>query len=1042
MNRIVHISDIHHKLDLGNEQLVLRAYVDDVKRTFSASNPDLFLISGDLAYNPDLSNIYGSLYTKLFLPLSSHFGLPIERFIILPGNHDTSRTYSKSKNIEYDHLQDIRNNIDTFMSKESEYSEYSRKLSTNFFELAEAMNQKWDNPYVSLSKFNNINIISVNSSFSCSVEGSKKDEGNLALGINTIEKLFSSINASDLNILQIHHPIGHLEEQFRIRLQPLIDKYIDIFAFGHIHQARPIFETGQASPTLVMQSGALYNYRQFFKGYAVITIDEKDASKKRLQYRTYWDDRADFDIAVNVATAGTLYSPTTKREDFENLEREDEDLFAVSCLEAAEEIRRQGPFQLFAAGEYVDPLIQEVVGSIGKVAEKISDSRREISSDEICESNANFIISGVHEGGGTLLLKEISAKILERSGRDKISGVASFIKGNDIYINKNAIDTAIRQGLPENIKKGHSIETVLINSLVTLVVDDFPPTTSLLENFVLLVKELKYNCRMIILIKSDFISSAGVTIKVPSSVNFRQVHLLPLDRTRARRIVYGYPFQDSSIDKEQLVDEIVNRFRALGIPLTHVYLKIYLAVIDKSPRFSPINTSTLVERFVEGVLERSRALNIFRGEFDYDNQRSALAALAAHLVRNKISSLTFSATIAVLDQHLDEIGFSTDIGNLVENFVNSRILYRRDNHIGFTSSVFMNYFLAIRMHERDDFYNWIFENSRCLSYIGVIEIYCGLYRSEHDVLERTLKIFREYSGFVFPFAEPEKTKKLLETLPLDSEKLGEVVIAEAEAIEKYVKDRDHAASELSKAEGPITGTPAIVPDEEITSIVLRWLSSLALVSVALKNLENVPKSMKQQPLNEIIEAWGFAAAVATYGMVLFAKDRKPVRIGDLYVTVVVPENVDSEFIRNLACHVPSIIFDYMKINIGTQKLEKLLSDFEGEYLVDIFLVKSLIVDIKDRGGVEDLNDLVKKIENSQFLSRVLYIKMVNSYIRRGSFGQKLDRDNDVDRRKTIATLQANCQNLKGNDKEKFIANRVQELQKESRKKSLVERSKT
>ena len=87
----LHISDCHQKENEADQQIVLRALVDDIKKRAKIS-PDLekvdfIVFSGDVASSgkPDQYRIAQS---ELFKPILDECGLDISRFFIVPGNHD------------------------------------------------------------------------------------------------------------------------------------------------------------------------------------------------------------------------------------------------------------------------------------------------------------------------------------------------------------------------------------------------------------------------------------------------------------------------------------------------------------------------------------------------------------------------------------------------------------------------------------------------------------------------------------------------------------------------------------------------------------------------------------------------------------------------------------------------------------------------------------------------------------------------------------------------------------------------------------------
>ncbi len=87
----------------------------------------------------------------------------------------------------------------------------------------------------------------------------------------------------------------------------------------------------------------------------------------------------------------------------------------------------------------------------------------------------------------------------------------------------------------------------------------------------------------------------------------------------------------SAYSVDAVVDEIHSRFLALGIPQTAAYVVIYLSVLQDIDGFNPINSSTVIEQFVESALQKYKPVYVFRSAFDYRNQIDYLGAIAERM---------------------------------------------------------------------------------------------------------------------------------------------------------------------------------------------------------------------------------------------------------------------------------------------------------------------------------------------------------------------------------------------------------------------------
>jgi 3',5'-cyclic AMP phosphodiesterase CpdA len=92
--RWLHISDIHMRpRDAWQQDIVLNALVEDVKRQRLEGEFDFILASGDLAFSGKTKE-YGM--AAGFMPgLGAAAGVPNARIFCIPGNHDIDRSRHK-----------------------------------------------------------------------------------------------------------------------------------------------------------------------------------------------------------------------------------------------------------------------------------------------------------------------------------------------------------------------------------------------------------------------------------------------------------------------------------------------------------------------------------------------------------------------------------------------------------------------------------------------------------------------------------------------------------------------------------------------------------------------------------------------------------------------------------------------------------------------------------------------------------------------------------------------------------------------------------
>src|SRR4051794_38177390 len=88
--RLLHISDLHARPALADQAQVLDGAVEDLVRLHSESPIDAVIFSGDLSYSGQDEEF--ELARRLLIdPLLDALDLPLERLVLVPGNHDVDR---------------------------------------------------------------------------------------------------------------------------------------------------------------------------------------------------------------------------------------------------------------------------------------------------------------------------------------------------------------------------------------------------------------------------------------------------------------------------------------------------------------------------------------------------------------------------------------------------------------------------------------------------------------------------------------------------------------------------------------------------------------------------------------------------------------------------------------------------------------------------------------------------------------------------------------------------------------------------------------
>jgi hypothetical protein len=172
--------------------------------------------------------------------------------------------------------------------------------------------------------------------------------------------------------------------------------------------------------------------------------------------------------------------------------------------------------------------------------------------------------------------------------------------------------------------------------------------------------------RLIVAAKLPLLS-ADHLMPVVGIEDFIFVQIRPQNRGRIRTLVQKI-HEPSGCTVDQAVEEITSRFHALGIPLTASYVVIYLFILKEDKGFSPINFSSVIESFVEHILEKYKPEYRFRSAFDYRNQIDYLASMAEKMCRQNKFVVDYDKLYAWTKEYFESIGIDQDYTKLIEYF--------------------------------------------------------------------------------------------------------------------------------------------------------------------------------------------------------------------------------------------------------------------------------------------------------------------------------------------------------------------------------------
>ena len=596
------------------------------------------------------------------------------------------------------------------------------------------------------------------------------------------------------------------------------------------------------------------------------------------------------------------------------------------------------------------------------------------------------------------------------------------------------LESTLRSGLPDSTDARFKLEPLHDNGRLVLLIDNLDPSNKLHIDFLTATRSAYKKARMIIAVKLPFVDTQKLR-PVLGIEHFDFCQLKTLTRGKVRTLVEKWKLPPR-YKTDTVVEEIHSRFGALGIPQTPAYVVIYLSVLEEIDGFNPINSSTVIEQFVESALQKYKPVYAFRSAFDYRNQIDYLGAMAERMCRNNSFLVEYSELYEWTKQYFEHIGQEHDLSKLISHFVQNKVFSHEGNSIYFRYNIFLSFFIAHQIQQSETFRAWLLEDHRYTNYISEIDIYCGLSRGDARMIEFFSNQFEGFAEqlevIVRPLAWTDRLEKL--TLPI-------VKKSETEAFTDGIASQLTSDMPAEKRDEAVSGgseTPVVRPNTqrpETTGLMPLWIKALRAYTVSLKNLENLSKADKERHLKKILQGW---SSVMLYACIAFKEitEKRQIEIGPVRFELDLPDNVDAKALRVLFVHIPVLISDWVRRDLGSQKLALQLKNNDiPETLSDAFLQTCLCADLKlDEylGRLRTLKDKASDARSASFKEFIL-VKMHSIFLRLG-----IDHTEQAGFLHIAAELSAEIKGLDGEERAREIDRYTTELRRRGQVQQLRE----
>jgi hypothetical protein len=962
------------------------SFLLDIERSCpSDDTPHLILFTGDFVYSADEKGIYCDAMEKL-LEIAAKAGVPESRVIVAPGNHDVSQAWVKEHltTLEGFRVAATSRSSAAALFKTSELSEYVEGALGNFNEalgLLEhtALVQRNDRVEVHVFDDLKVGVVCLNTS-ALSLAGigpADADRGALAVNEFDVLQAFKRVPDGYAVIAMGHHPLDWLNEGSRAALEPIFTQKSVAYLHGHMHDAQPRALKGLRGSCLFSQAGALFTGRDYYNGYALLTVHIPTADSK-VDFRSYFPKRQEFDIGVDQSERGVFYAseaaavrwrvPDSEALTLGEWKREMllpflADEFNVSLSDAPlDEV-------------FVEPEFELERLTKRKTEASLVDDSKILSFCDIVDAGDNYVITAAGESGKSSLLKQWAIRSARRQCKED-KYVPVLLNFSEIPSYRPKTLSLIRSKLPP-LPDGTTLDNLIDAGSLLFLIDDVDFHNEKGQRNLEYLFGLCEKCRFVMTTGTQLLASPAVEPLVLEAVPLTRITLRPIRTGQVRALIEKLGVKDP-LQADQILNRMYRESMNLAVPLTPVTGTFLIQIYSSREGEGLLNRASLIERFIEIQLDKFAVSDLVPGAFDFRNKAHLLSFIAERMVREGKYDVPVAELLFWIGEYLNHHGFTYSSQKLLKYFVSARVLQEECDFVRFRLKAFMEFFVASRMQADEDFCEYILDEERYLSFINEIAFYSAITRDDGGILDRIHARFVDTFDLCTLDGEPIRVKAAaLDKLEMPKSK---ATLEDLQELESQIVSRKLTQDErdliLDRELTRFTGE-----DQKIRRTVLatedgRSVALLVLISAMLKNTDLIPNAKKKAILTDVIDAWAAFAALSLSLVPSISEHKKFYFEGVQYRLTLGDDLATDEVARRLMFVMPIAVARLAFYNVGTEKLRRQLEEGIGstESLANQFIRFSLLADL----GLPGIGRVAQKtaavLKPSKYLANVLVRK--------------------------------------------------------------------
>lgn len=425
------------------------------------------------------------------------------------------------------------------------------------------------------------------------------------------------------------------------------------------------------------------------------------------------------------------------------------------------------------------------------------------------------------------------------------------------------------------------------------------------------------------------------------------------------------------------INILINTFFSLSLPRTPFAVSMFLWIIERQNAYRPQNCATLIEKFIEEILDKKNIDGTLRETFDYENKVRLLSEIAYKMLReeNQNYSLQYSEIVQKAEEHFKSRKFNKIYKpkKIIDEFIYLGIIVEDNGCFRFRFNCFFEYFLVKKMEYDSDFKKAVLSEESYLKYCNEIQYYTGLHRGEKDILKTILDRL-EYNYIDITEIINSRTRSIDDVFSVDVSLIQNIKADELFELLPEKKTEEDDDKETDTRLKSVDLSDKGIVKKKNTNKFNAYSQLLILAMNVLKNSEEIDvENLKNDSYVKILK--NSISYCVLYKLIcdefIEHEDQFPLeRIVEFkYILRFLPLLHQSLLSDNIGTYkLSEVIMD----KISSDKLDKNVSEFEK------FLSVFLYADIKGVKYKDVLIDFVKTL-NKKYVIDSSFFKSMSYY---------------------------------------------------------------